>query len=139
MLEVETAVEVICPSMLVATLKLPIEPENMPIMFEMVPIAEHVDEQASPHVRKAAAWTALAASEKTGASPIVGPEYHRGRPRASFLIQPRAVHDPSLMALAAVRVGKHRAGRELQRVDRARAHPRLHLLVHLLCRFALLQ
>ena len=31
---------------------------------DLVPIAEHVDEQASPHVRKAAAWTALAASEK---------------------------------------------------------------------------
>ena len=68
-LEVETAVEAICPSMLVAALKLHIEPENVPIMFEMVPIAEHVDEQASPHVRKAAAWTALAASEKTGRAP----------------------------------------------------------------------
>jgi len=55
--------------MLVAALKLHIEPENVPIMFEMVPIAEHVDEQASPHVRKAAAWTALAASEKTGRAP----------------------------------------------------------------------
>jgi hypothetical protein len=63
-LEVETAVEVICPSMLVAALKLPIEPENVPIMFEMVPIAEHVDEQASPHVRKAAAWTALAPAKR---------------------------------------------------------------------------
>ena len=64
-----------------AALKLPVEPENVPIMFEMVPIAEHVDEQASPHVRKAAAWTALAASEKTGRGPpIVGPEYHRAAP-----------------------------------------------------------
>ncbi|MFY9768584.1 MAG: hypothetical protein WAK42_27090 [Mycobacterium sp.] len=48
LLEVETAVEAICPSMLVAALKLHIEPENVPIMFEMVPIAEHVDEQATP-------------------------------------------------------------------------------------------
>jgi hypothetical protein len=46
--EVETAVEAICPSMLVAALKLHIEPENVPIMFEMVPIAEHVDEQPAP-------------------------------------------------------------------------------------------
>ena len=119
--------------------KLPIEPENVPIMFEMVPIAEHVDEQASPHLRKAAAWTALAASEKTGRGPDSGSGISPGRPRVSFLIQRRAVHDPRLMALVAVRVGKHRAGRQLQCVDRARAHPRLHLLVHLLCRFALLQ
>jgi len=34
LVEVETAVEVICPSMLVAALTLPIEPENMPIMLE---------------------------------------------------------------------------------------------------------
>jgi hypothetical protein len=34
LVEVETPVEVSCPSMLVTALTLPIEPENMPIMLE---------------------------------------------------------------------------------------------------------